>query len=405
MRIAFLSPGTQSHFALLQARELAIGLSRRADVDSVVLAAPGLLEVGVDTVKALGEAGICCRDLRYRIVTRDDAEAVVELAGDKFKVCEDSYCIAMDGASDFLDCDLWVQLSPVTPAPLLPLRPLGILLPDCAVRYVPETIVTAARQHFDHVALRNLRNARAVFVPCPSIGDDARSFYGLRRNKIRVLSSTLRPSADALSPSDCRRPRASQRPYFVWDANGMPVGNCNRVVAILRQYWRSNGPLDCVVLRQVPVDSEWDLLTEVRESTNGILDLVGEQNLLRRIRLFEVHREAAVLDLIRGAEFLLHANLAGAPPMNVMRALAVGTPVDCTRYAAAVWAVGGAPVRWLDPYDKSCLREAIESHTPSKAVGPRPPHPTPELPERHWPELESDLDELLNSLLQGAVHA
>jgi glycosyltransferase involved in cell wall biosynthesis len=106
---------------------------------------------------------------------------------------EHEYCFFNGAARAAMDADAWFSLVDRFPLPLLPARPLGILIHDVLQRKVPEVFNAAFFRSQARGIIPTARSAEANVAMTPQTRDDVIAEYELEPNRVRLIPVACNP--------------------------------------------------------------------------------------------------------------------------------------------------------------------------------------------------------------------
>ncbi|MCD6364399.1 MAG: hypothetical protein J7M14_00835 [Planctomycetes bacterium] len=367
-RVAVFVPELYQGGTLRAAKDLAKMVQHAAalrgdDVDVVLGYRPGVIEAAIDLAD-LADRGIPSRECSFKIITAAQLEQAARLRGIDVKADNDIYCLAGDGANDFLDCDLWVLVSDRLQVPLAPLRPYGVLVFDCIQRYVPQIWKDEgwALQTVSFMPL--LRNADFVMATTPATIGDLNSFIGVPRRKLHQMPMFF----DPLAGGDVGRPRLVDEDYFVWTSNSTPHKNHKRVLKALELYYdKLGGTFRTCLIGRCTEDFRPHKINRFQKSdpeyAARIRAIIENTPCLEdKLDIKGYPCEEVYLSTIAGARFLLHANLYDNGTFSVLDAACLSVPSLSARYPAMTFMDERFKLNltMFDPYDTEELAEKLK---------------------------------------------
>lgn len=227
--------------ALLLAKALYLG-SRQCGEDADVVFA----HLGESVTQSEDEFtdlpdGIARRIFNWKILTAAESRRAMRYAGIQgWEPCHDRYMVPDDGMQQLLDCDLWLIVSDRLVYPILPLRPVVLMVFDYLQRY--EDILS---QGADMPFLRAARQAERVLVTTNFTRKDAIQYAGLDVSKVRKVPMLV-PEFPIRVPSTVND--ADKPSFFLWTTNASPHKNHRRAAEALQIYYEEfDGQWDCMV--------------------------------------------------------------------------------------------------------------------------------------------------------------
>jgi glycosyltransferase involved in cell wall biosynthesis len=184
------------HGGVLQASreivgELAAINGERRRLDLTV----GFLEgqSNIEFVERLGNA-ITFRRMRLNPIRRDK---VIRLCGGTPAWLADrqdqELCFFSGAAQAAFQADAWFSLIDRFPLPLLPARPLGILVQDVIQRHFPEIFGALFFRYLEAGIIPTARSAEVIVTGTPQTHDDVIAAYGVDPGRVRLIPVACNP--------------------------------------------------------------------------------------------------------------------------------------------------------------------------------------------------------------------
>jgi glycosyltransferase involved in cell wall biosynthesis len=272
---------------------------------------------------------------------------------------EEKYQVPDDGIRQLQDCDLWIFVSDRLALPVLPLKPIVLMVYDYLQRYVG-ILPYGASQPFIDAA----RRAERVFVTTQFNYCDALQFAGLDPRKVRKLPM--------LTPEFIEKPAPSSRgeiDYFIWTTNTAPHKNHVRAMEALRIYYEElGGKFDCWVTGT----NTDEMLKHGASHLKKMAALVDSSRLLReRVKWRGELPDREYRQCLSSARFLWHAGQVDNGTFSVVEAAYFGVPALSSDYPAMreMDAEFSLNLMWMDPYSSRDMAEQIkklEEHAESR---------------------------------------
>lgn len=293
-----------------------------------------------DEFDGLG-AGIEQRPFVWRTMTADEAQRAMQFSGlTDWRPDSPEYQYPDDGAQQFADCDLWLVISDRLAKPILPLRPIVLMVYDYLQRYVAYLSHGA-----DLPFLEAARTADRVLVTTEFTKRDALQYAGVSPERL-VKVPMLVPAFPMQ-----QRHADPKRQYFIWVTNSQVHKNhINAFKALRRYYEEHDGQLSCLVTGS----GSKDLLTSKYSHLAPLRALIDESRKLRRnVRLMGDLEDRVYQRTLAGAAFLWHAAQIDNGTFSVVEAATLGVPSISTDYPAMREMDGtfGLGLSWM-PFDR-----------------------------------------------------
>ncbi len=263
------------------------------------------------------------RRIGWQVFEAENAERAMRYAGntDWFATANE-YLVPDDARQNLCDCDLWIVISDRVSKPLLPIRPVAMMIYDYVHRYDAPT-----SRNSDIAFIAAARAAERVLVTTRFTEQDALAYAGVARERVFRVPM-LAPKFTPLP----NLPRPAVRPYFLWTTNlGLHKNHYNALCALREYYEELGGGLDCYVCG---VDSG-SLLTGKEPHLAPVRALVSAgSELSRRLRILGELPEIHYRRTLAGASFLWHPASIDNGTLAVVEAASMGVPSLSSRYSA-----------------------------------------------------------------------
>jgi hypothetical protein len=159
------------------------------------------------------------------------------------------YLVPEDGIQQFCDCDAWVVVSDRLAAPVLPVRPVLLMVYDYVQRYVPGVVKN------DLPYIHAARAASRVMVTTEFTRQDALQYAGIAPRAVARVP--MLACAPRLAPWP-DEPAANANPYFVWTTNDALHKNHGNAFKALDLYYRKlGGQLECRITGVGTLQAAW----------------------------------------------------------------------------------------------------------------------------------------------------
>jgi glycosyltransferase involved in cell wall biosynthesis len=293
--------------------------------------------------------GIPIVPFRWRELSARQARAMMRFAGHRWEPDADTY-LAFDDS--LASCDLWVVVSDRVRAPIVPLRPVVMMIFDYLQRYV-DILPHGADLPF----LRAARSAERVLVTTRFTEQDALQYGGIARERL-VKVPMLAPE---LSAHRAQERRPVRRPYFMWTTNPAPHKNHAAAIEALAIYYTDlGGSLDCVVTgagtQHIPTSPLPHLHPAQRR-------LAQSELLQERLSWAGELPDAAYREVLADAAFLWHPCLIDNGTFSVIEAARLGVPSLSSDYPAMreIDEQFRLHLAWMDPRDPVAMARSLRS--------------------------------------------
>lgn len=291
------------------------------------------------------------RTFKWKYLTAREARRAMRYAGhDDWEPAAERYSVIEDSIKQLLDCDVWLILSDRLTSPLLPLRPIGLMVYDYLQRYVP-ILNGVAGQSF----LEAARAAKRVFVTTEFTYQDALQYGGVKPGKVIKLPM-LSPNFSAYRLGTS----SEKRDYFIWTTNAAPHKNHVKALQALHIYYQQlEGTLHCKItgvgthqlLKAPPC--------HLKATSSALED---NKALTERLTWCGNLPNAEYQFLLSSAAFLWHPGSIDNGTFSVVEAASLGVPSLSSDYPAMreideQFTLGLA---WMDASDALAMARALK---------------------------------------------
>jgi len=260
------------------------------------------------------------------------------------------YTVPDDSIHQLQDCDLWLFITDRLPIPVLPLKPMVLMVYDYLQRYVA-ILPHGADQPFLNAA----RAVERVLVTTDFTYSDAVQYAGLDPRKVCRLPM--------LAPYFPVLPHGGTQPadeYFIWTTNDAPQKNHGRAAEALQIYYEElDGKLDCWV---TGVNTK-EMLTSDLPHRRKMAEVFGRSKaLLKRVEWKGELPEGEYRRCLSGARFLWHASYIDNGTFSVVEAACLGVPALSSDYPAMreIDDQFSLNLAWMDPYSPRHMAEQLK---------------------------------------------
>ena len=293
----------------------------------------------------LWEYGISLRETVWQVFNRETLIPTLPLlARAPETLRHHSYCLPVDGANDFYDCDLWIIISDRLPAPLFPLRKHICVIYDYLQRYVPEIFggiggAGSVWELQEDSYFPLVRNAERVLVTTPSTRADMIAYAGVSGARISLIKMDFNPPEDVKSTRDDLNLPSK---YFIWTTNTAAHKNHINALNALEKYFQDfSGEFDLVVTgvnsEYLDVEREFDKndpMLGVPQIKFTREKISASQSLRERIHILGNVSEKVYASVLRKSLFLWHPNKYDNGTFSVIEAAYFQNPSLSARYPA-----------------------------------------------------------------------
>lgn len=265
------------------------------------------------------------RTFQWKILSMPESRRAMRYAGFQgWEPDQSNYLVPDDGMQQLLDCDLWVIVSDRLMHPVLPIKPVVLMVFDYLQRYV-DLLSHGADMPFLNAA----RHATRVLVTTQFTEQDAIQYAGVNPQKVRKVPMLPPefPFEHTVTTAD-----AQWKPFFLWATNAAPHKNQGQAAEALQIYYEElDGSLDC---RVTGVNSKGMLISELPH-LRAMADIFSMSKLMRkRIKWMGELPEGQYWRLLSKASFIWHPGRVDNGTFTVIEAASVGVPALSSDYPA-----------------------------------------------------------------------
>ena len=282
------------------------------------------------------------RPFRWKILTLPEARRAMHYAGFRDWVPKaDSYMIPDDGIQQLADCDVCLIVSDRLIHPILPLKPVVLMVYDYIQRYIPQ-VINGGDRNF----LAAARSADKVLVTTEFTRQDALQYAGVEPSRLRKVPMLI-PHFPILR--DSINSRDLNTKYFIWATNAAPHKNHRNAAKALEIYYEElGGCWDC----NVTGTNTQGMLNGEFPHLKGLSEVFKRSATLRkRVNWLGELPDGRYKKVLAGAEFLWHAGCIDNGTFSVIEAACVGVPALSSDYPAMreINTQFGLKMLWMDP--------------------------------------------------------
>lgn len=280
------------------------------------------------------------RSFNWKILTAADARRAMRYAGfEGWEPASQYYQVPDDGIQQLLDCDLWLCISDRILHPVLPIKPMALMVYDYLQRY-ENLLVHGADMPF----LSAARSAERVLVTTEFTRQDALQYAGVeprKVSKVPMLAPEFPIQRGVLGHQGA--------PFFIWTTNAAPHKNHRHAAEALRIYYEElQGKWDCQVTgvnTKAMLESELPHLKAMAEVFAHSLVLQ------RHVKWVGELVDNQYRQLLSQARFLWHAGRIDNGTFSVIEAACLGVPSLSSDYPAMreIDAQFSLSLAWMDP--------------------------------------------------------
>ena len=352
------------------------------------------------------KANIPLRETEWKVFSKESLQAAAALLGKNIAILEfDEFCLPVDGANDFNDCDLWIIISDRLPAPLFPLRKNAFVVFDYIQRYIPEIFGDSEELWDKQVAcfMSSLRSSAKVFVTTPSTQQDLISYAGVEKHRTHLLELDFQLPNFVETTKNVNIPKK----YILWTTNAALHKNHINALKGYEIYLQEYGGTNHLVITGVDTevfDPDFDL-----EDDSPFLNCVHinkirgklEKNktLADHIHIMGNVSDRIYISILKNAQYLWHPALYDNGTFSVLEAAYLGVPSLSARYPAMTYfnQKFKLNLKFFNPRNPVEIADALtEMETSAKSIA-LPPKEA--LAQSGWENLSASLYNEITSLL------
>lgn len=296
------------------------------------------------------------RTFRWAHLNADEARRAMRYAGHQDWTPKDAaYLVPDDGMRQLTDCDVWVVISDRLSSPLLPLRPVVLMVYDYLQRY--ENVMSS---DVGRPFLEAARAAKRVLVTTAFTAADAKQFAGVlakRVRKVPLLAPQFSHTGPAIDPS----PTGARAGYFLWTTNTAVHKNHHNAAEALRRYYDElDGQLAC---RVTGVNTKGMLNSEQPHLQAMAEVFAGSKALRKRLKWLGELPDTRYRRVLSEAAFLWHAGRMDNGTFCVVEAASLGVPSLSSAYPAMqeIDEQFGLNLAWMPPDSPREMAQALKA--------------------------------------------
>lgn len=277
---------------------------------------------------------IAIRPFKWKTLDHAEANRSMEYAGyEGWEIKNHEYYIPDDGINYGFDCDLWFIISDRLEKPLLPVKPIVMMVYDYIQRR-NNHIKNELNNRFIDVA----RSADKVLVTTQFTYNDALQYAGIKKEKLSKVPMLIpnflfdEKHSEETAILEQNNSNKSLGDYFIWPTNSNPHKHMDKIFQALRIYYDVyNGSMNCIV---TGVNTE-KLLSVEGEHAVVAKKHYNESRLLKK----KVKMQGNLSDLeykifLKNAGFLLHSSHGDNGTFSVIEAAMFNVPSLANSYPA-----------------------------------------------------------------------
>jgi glycosyltransferase involved in cell wall biosynthesis len=354
----------------------------------------------------LTKANIALRETQWKAFSKESLQAAAALLEINNDVLEfDEFCLPVDGANDFNDCDLWIIISDRLPAPLFPLKKNAFVVFDYIQRYVPEIFGDSEELWNNQVAcfMASLRNSAKVFVTTPSTQQDLISYAGVEEHRTHLLELDFQLPNFVETAKNVNIPEN----YILWTTNAAYHKNHINALKGYEIYLQEYGGINHLVITGVDTevfDPKFDLEKDSPflncVHINKIRDKLEKNKILAdHIHIMGNISDRIYMSVLKNAHYLWHPALYDNGTFSVLEAAYLGVPSLSAHYPAMAYfnQKFNLNLKFFNPRNPVEIADALkEMETSAKSIA-LPPKEA--LAQSGWENLSAPLYNEITSLL------
>lgn len=282
------------------------------------------------------------RPYKWKYLTALEASRAMRYAGYmEWVPTSPYYMVPDDGIRHLQDCDVWLIVSHRLLYPILPVKPVVLMVYDFLQRYI-DVISQQNESAFISVA----RAAEKILVTTEFTRQDALQYAGLEKNKVSKV-----PMLAPDFPIDRSTSQSSndESPYFIWTTNSTPHKNHKNSLEALRIYYEElDGQLNCKV---TGVDTK-NILTSNSLGIEHIAREFKENRIIKRkVKWMGDLSDKIYQNTLSKAQFIWHAGKIDNGTFSVIEAACLNVPALSSDYPAMreIDHQFSLNMTWMDP--------------------------------------------------------
>lgn len=297
---------------------------------------------------------IARRPFNWKVLSEHEARRAMHYAGFQgWEPSAQSYMVPDDGMQQLLDCDLWLIVSDRLSQPLLPIKPVVLMIYDYLQRY--EDLLSHGA---DRPFLSAARSAERVLVTTTFTQQDALQYAGLEPRKVSKVPM-LAPRFPIQRAAFINE--TDGRPYFIWTTNAAPHKNHRNAAEALKIYFEElDGQWDCKV---TGVNTRGMLDSELPHH-NSMSEVFERSKILRkRVKWMGELPDAQYRRLLVKAGFLWHAGRIDNGTFSVIEAACFGVPALSSDYPSMreIDKQFSLNMAWMNPDSSRNMAEQLKN--------------------------------------------
>lgn len=241
---------------------------------------------------------------------------------DGWEPSAEQYIVPDDGMQQLVDCDLWLFVSDRFSYPVLPIKPIVLMVYDYLQRYV-DILSHGADMPF----LQAARSAERVLVTTEFTRQDALQYSGVEAHKVKKM-----PMLAPEFPIKLDHPtmQNGERPYFLWTTNPSSHKNHKNTADALQIYYETlAGELDC----NVTGFETKGMLARGLPHLLAMAEVFERSKILRkRVKWLGELPDAQYQHVLSQSRFLMHAGRIDNGTFSVIEAACLGVPSLSSNY-------------------------------------------------------------------------
>lgn len=298
------------------------------------------------------DAAVHRRPFKWKELDASEARRAMRYAGYKdWEPTSSTYLVPDDGIQQLQDCDVWCLVSDRLEHPLLPIKPVVMVVYDYLQRYWVQL-----QQNADISFIQAARAADRVLVTTDFTRQDAVQYAGLDPRKVRQVPML----ASLFERLDLAPRREGKSLYFVWSTNLGLHKNHGRAAQALKIYYEElGGTLNCV-LTGVNVA---EILNSTAPHLSDFSEILSQSKKTRRaVKIKGELSDGDYQHKLVHAQFLWHPTLLDNGTFSAVEAACLGTPTLSSDYPAMreMDQQFGLAMAWMDGTSARKMAEALK---------------------------------------------
>ena len=293
------------------------------------------------------------RPFIWKMLSAAEARCAMRYAGyQNWEPGAERYMVPDDSIQKLQDCDIWLIVSDRLYCPILPLKPVVLMIYDYLQRY--DDILSLSE---DALFISAARLAERVLVTTEFTRQDVLQYAGLDAKKVSKVPM--------LMPNFPVKPivlkgKKKQCPYFIWTTNASPHKNHENAALALQIYYEElEGQWNCKI---TGIDTCGLLKGEQRHLKAMAKTFRKSKTLGKRVKWMGELSNQQYRHLLSQASFLWHAGRIDNGSFSVIEAAYYGVPSLSSDYPAMreIDSQFSLNLSWMNPSSPKHMAEQLK---------------------------------------------